>query len=75
MREKEKKRVDWTGGEMYILGGYIRNRKLAVVNQGPRQLDDQMSGKRVSGMRCLKTILVALSDRQSTNTIIVIPRD
>ena len=58
-----------------ILGGYIKNRKLAVVNQGPRQSDDQMSGKRVSGMRHLKTALVALSDRQSTNTIMVISRD
>ena len=37
-----------------------------MVNQGPRQSDDQMSGKRVSGMRHLKTALVALSDRQST---------
>ena len=46
-----------------------------MVNQGPRQSDDQMSGKRVSGMRYLKTPLVALSDRQSTNTTMVIPRD
>ena len=58
-----------------VLGGYIKNRKLAVVNQGPRQSDDQMSGKRVSCMRHLKTPLVALSDRQSTNAIMVIPRD
>ena len=58
-----------------VLGGYIKNRKLAVVNQGPRKSDDQMSGKRVSGMRHLKTPLVALSGRQSTSTIIVILRD
>ena len=55
--------------------GDIKNRELAVVNQGPRQSDDQMSGKIVSGMRRLKTTLVALSDRQSTDTIVVIPKD
>ena len=59
----------------YVLGGYIKNWKLAVVNQGPRQSDDQMSGKRVSGIRCLKTTLVAWSDRQCANTITAIPRD
>ena len=58
-----------------VLGGYIKNRKLAVVNQGPRKSDDQMSGKRVSGMRHLKAPLVALSGRQSTSTIMVILRD
>ena len=57
--------------------GDIKNRELAVVNQGPRQSDDQMSGKGASGMRRLKTTLVALSDRQSTDTstIMVIPKD
>jgi len=49
----------------------IKNQKLAVVNQGPRQPDDQMSGKRVRGIRCLKTTLVARSDRQCANTCIV----
>ena len=67
--------VRQTFAHTLVLGGYIKNRKLAVVNQGPRQSDDQMSGKRVSGMRHLKTALVALSDRQSTNTIMVISRD
>ena len=52
-----------------VLGGYIKNRKLAVVNQGPRQSDDQMSGKRVRGIRCLKTTLVARSDRQCANVV------
>ena len=46
-----------------------------MVNQGPRQSDDQMSGKRVSGMRRLKRTLVALSDRQSASTIMVICKD
>ena len=64
-----------SSGAAVVLGGYIKNRKLAVANQGPKQSDDQMSGKRVSGMRHLKTALVALSDRQSTNTIMVISRD
>ena len=46
-----------------------------MVNQGSRQSDDQMSGKRVSGMRCLKRTLVAPSDRQSASTIMVICKD
>ena len=46
-----------------------------MVNQGPRQSDDQMSGKRVLGMRCLERTLVALSDRQSASTIMVIYKD
>ena len=46
-----------------------------MVNQGPRQSDDQMSGKRVSGMRRLKRTLVALSDRQSASTIMVVCKD
>ena len=46
-----------------------------MVNQGPSQSDDQMSGKRVSGMRRLKIILVALSERQSASTIMVISKD
>ena len=74
--KKNKKKNIIPGNQgLLVLGGYIKNRKLAVVNQGPRQSDDQMSGKRVSGMRHLKTALVALSDRQSTNTIMVISRD
>ena len=58
-----------------LLGGYIKYWKLAVVNQGSRQSDDQMSGKRVSGMRRLKRTLVALSDRQSASTIMVVCKD
>ena len=60
-----------------VLGGYeyIKYWKLAVVNQGPRQSDDQMSGKRVLGMRCLKRTLAAASDRQNASTIMVICKD
>ena len=46
-----------------------------MVNQGPSQSDDQLSGKRVSGMRRLERTLVVLSDRQCANTIIVMPKD
>ena len=48
-----------------------------MVNQGPRQSNDEMPGKRVGGMRRLKVTLVALGERQgvSTSTIMVIRKD
>ena len=45
-----------------------------MVNQGPRQSNDEMFGKRVCGMRRLKAILVALGGRQSVSTSTIMVR-
>jgi len=46
-----------------------------VVNQGPKQSDDQVFGKKDSGISCLKTTPGAWSDRQSASTIMAILKD